>query len=548
MAGLDVKLIPEFDGSGEDHVVDWIEKVEMVCTLQTPAAPQECVIPLRLRGGALSVYRQLSSEDKKDAEKSGGSGQASPWTLDIFLAELEQLASLFGGMTEEGISCAFVTGLPDSVRRWHRRELHAVTVSGEHLKCVGIADVRVAVPGLRRVTVSALVVRDKPLGFSMIAGMDAVRELGGVLVRSPGDVHFGCEPAGEACAASPVKEGSLRVDREDFCVTFDPVRREWTVSWEWSAGNPPPDLAGHVDEYPVPAEARAEYEAELGDWVKNGWLREYDESEMGPPKGLIPLMAVVQKTKVRPVMDFRPLNRHLTTHTADADVCAEQTRRWRRMGTDVALLDLKKAYLQIHVDKKLWPYQTVIYRGKRHCLTRLGFGMNLSPSVMKAVLETVLSQDAKVEAAVSSYVDDILVNEAVLPARDVAEHLRNFGLESKEPADTLTRVPEKWMKGRTANGDAAAVADSGGAAVSDTAAAGGTASSDSDGDAVNAALGTAGPAPARGDGDGETTTSGNGRQEDDDALLNEAIPSLCVSLGDKNPFPVRSCALWERND
>ncbi|KAF0301178.1 hypothetical protein FJT64_022620 [Amphibalanus amphitrite] len=88
-------------------------------------------------------------------------------------------------------------------------------------------------------------------------------------------------------------------------------------------------------------------------------------------------------------------------------------------------------------------------------------------------------------------------------------------------ADTLTRVPEKWMKGRTANGDAAAVADSGGAAVSDTAAAGGTASSDSDGDAVNAALGTAGPAPARGDGDGETTTSGNGRQEDDDALLNE---------------------------
>ena len=237
-------------------------------------------------------------------------------------------------------------------------------------------------------------------------------------------------------------EGSLRVDREDFCVTFDPARRQWTVSWEWSAGNPPPDLAGRVGEYAVPAEARAEYEAELDAWVENGWLREYDESEMGPPKGLIPLMAVVQKTKVRPVMDFRSLNRHLTTYTADADICAEQTRRWRRMGTDVALLDLKKAYLQIHVDKKLWPYQTVIFRGKRHCLTRLGFGMNLSPSVMKAVLETVLSQDARVKTAVSSYVDDILVNEAVLPARAVAEHLRNFGLESKEPvrADGGARV------------------------------------------------------------------------------------------------------------
>ncbi|KAF0308922.1 hypothetical protein FJT64_019900 [Amphibalanus amphitrite] len=217
MAGLDVKLIPEFDGSGEDHVVDWIEKVEMVCTLQTPAVPQECVIPLRLRGGALSVYRQLSSEDKKDAEK-----------------------------------------------------------------------------------------------------------------------------------------------------------------------------------------------------VKSALKRAF-------------------------------------------------------------ALDKFSAYERF-AERRLRPGESV---------------------------------------------DDILVNEAVLPARDVAEHLRNFGLESKEPADTLTRVPEKWMKGRTANGDAAAVADSGGAAVSDTAAAGGTASSDSDGDAVNAALGTAGPAPARGDGDGETTTSGNGRQEDDDALLNE---------------------------
>ncbi|KAF0288401.1 hypothetical protein FJT64_013183 [Amphibalanus amphitrite] len=136
MAGLDVKLIPEFDGSGEDHVVDWIEKVEMVCTLQTPAVPQECVIPLRLRGGALSVYRQLPSEDKKDAEKVKSAlkrafalDKFSAYerfaerrlrpgeSVDIFLAELEQLASLFGGMTEEGISCAFVTGLPDSVRQ-----------------------------------------------------------------------------------------------------------------------------------------------------------------------------------------------------------------------------------------------------------------------------------------------------------------------------------------------------------------------------------------------------------------------------------------------
>ena len=115
-----------------------------------------------------------------------------------------------------------------------------VTVSGQQLECAGIADVRVAVPGFRRVIVSALVVTAKPLGFSMIAGMDAVRELGGVTVRSPDNVRFGCETAGDTCAATEAASAaaaaagepcvrSLRVEREDFCVVFDPTLRRWTL-------------------------------------------------------------------------------------------------------------------------------------------------------------------------------------------------------------------------------------------------------------------------------------------------------------------------------
>ena len=41
--------------------------------------------------------------------------------------------------------------------------------------------------------------------------------------------------------------------------------------------------------------------------------------------------------------------------------------------------------------------------------------------------------DEQLEAAVPAYVDDILVNKAVMSARDVAEHLRSFGLESNDP-------------------------------------------------------------------------------------------------------------------
>ena len=62
-------------------------------------------------------------------------------------------------------------------------------------------------------------------------------------------------------------------------------------------------------------------------------------------------MAVIQlnKEKVRPEMDFRELNSHVTAHTADADVCADKLREWRRRGKKVALIELRKAYLQIHV-------------------------------------------------------------------------------------------------------------------------------------------------------------------------------------------------------
>ena len=142
-------------------------------------------------------------------------------------------------------------------------------------------------------------------------------------------------------------------------------------------------------------------------------------------------MAVIQKNKgkVRPVLDYRELNTHLETHTADADVCASKLREWRRMGCNVVVLDLRKAYLQIRVHRSLWPYQTVLFRGQRYCLTRLGFGLNIAPMVMKAVVSEVLKQNDVIDGAASPYVDDILVNEDVVTSDVVISHLRQFGLE-----------------------------------------------------------------------------------------------------------------------
>ena len=156
---------------------------------------------------------------------------------------------------------------------------------------------------------------------------------------------------------------------------------------------------------------------------------------MGPPKALIPLMAVVQqnKDKVRPVLDYRELNQYVDAFTADADVCASKLREWRQQGANVSLLDLRKAYLQIQVDESLWPFQTVMYKGKRYCLTRLGFGLNVAPLVMKTIVNTVLKQEGEIDKATSAYIDDIYVNESISSASRVRAKMAEFGLSCKDP-------------------------------------------------------------------------------------------------------------------
>ena len=131
---FDIRLIPEFDGSGD--VVDWLAKVEMVCNLQTPPAAELIVIPLRLKGGASAVYQQLSVEERKDVttvktvlkrafaadkfmayEKFVDRKLRLGESVDVYLAELKQLSTLFGGLSEEGLACALMAGLPDAVKQ-----------------------------------------------------------------------------------------------------------------------------------------------------------------------------------------------------------------------------------------------------------------------------------------------------------------------------------------------------------------------------------------------------------------------------------------------
>ena len=87
-------------------------------------------------------------------------------------------------------------------------------------------------------------------------------------------------------------------------------------------------------------------------------------------------MGIKALEEVRPVMDFQKLNHHVDMFTANMDVCAAKLHEWRQKGSNVSLLDLRRAYLQVHVHELLWPFQTVKVDGKRYCLTCLEFELN----------------------------------------------------------------------------------------------------------------------------------------------------------------------------
>ena len=78
------------------------------------------------------------------------------------------------------------------------------------------------------------------------------------------------------------------------------------------------------------------------------------------------LRMVSTKKKVRPVLDYRELNRFVACHTGSdiTDVCDEKMRKWKRLEGGTAIVDLKSAYLQLYLAKELWQYQLVSYKGK----------------------------------------------------------------------------------------------------------------------------------------------------------------------------------------
>ena len=103
----------------------------------------EYVLPLRLRGGALAVYRQLRQEQRTDPEECIQWMHSMDFTarrlrqnetVDEFLADLHRLTRLVGEpLPECWMTCAFASGLPQHIRQLLRASSRMETMTLEEL-------------------------------------------------------------------------------------------------------------------------------------------------------------------------------------------------------------------------------------------------------------------------------------------------------------------------------------------------------------------------------------------------------------------------------
>ena len=130
---FDSRLIPEFDGAETTDVVEWYTRAEVLC--RHHGVDLTLMLPARLTGGAFAVWLQMPEDRRRSAEAvrdalysafamdslaaydAYASRRLQPGeSVDVYLADLRRLATLYGGVPDRALACAFIAGLPDSVR------------------------------------------------------------------------------------------------------------------------------------------------------------------------------------------------------------------------------------------------------------------------------------------------------------------------------------------------------------------------------------------------------------------------------------------------
>ncbi|XP_067949869.1 uncharacterized protein [Watersipora subatra] len=407
----------------------WISKLDLVAELQK-IEDLKTIVPLFLNGSAFALYEQLSEDVKGDYVKLKKE-LLTAFSINIYSAYSQLRLPSEVACQLKATAAVEEMGLREIVTR-----ARAILSSNSETGQLRSSRETKMGESQRRMLFPTTNTRDDAANY-----IYGIYKLKGVTIRARDRVTFGC--ASQPVVAMLYEDNSelkkpetdcFTIEDTDFKAVFDGTK--WTVVWKWKSHEP--ELKNQCAEHAINTYYKKQYSCEIEQCISNGWLEPHDVKIHGNVNGIIPLMAVFQSNigrKVRPVMDYsRELNKHVNSNPGnDGAICQEKLRQWRTLGDNVCMLDLKKAYLKLHVDSSLHRFQAVRFNGQLYVMTRLGFGLNVAPKIMSRILAKVLSMDEKIAKGTDHYIDDIVVNENVVSALKVKDHLQKYGLLSKEP-------------------------------------------------------------------------------------------------------------------
>ena len=314
-----------------------------------------------------------------------------------------------------------------------------ISVIGSVLLCVAYQSVTTAVKFLVVHTVS------ENLGAELLLGTDymAKRCKRLILEFTPASGSF-VSAAMARSLCEPEK-----IDGKDFILH----RRQdgcWELSWQW-AHEPPEDLFKGTYMYTGKLKSekhKALFNTEIKKWLDEIFLIPYSNELYGNRRCVLtwnPVVQVHKSTPIRPTLDYSILNAYIknTNFVSQSEVCHESLRKWRRY-TCATLVDIEKAYMNVWVSSPLWRFQAVKHDGRFYAMTRMGFGLNIAPRVLKCLIEYILKLSG-VEDVINPYRDDILVCTDDSSAIGKQKHAANVaalqklllfhGLPTKKPVN-----------------------------------------------------------------------------------------------------------------
>jgi transposase InsO family protein len=214
----------------------------------------------------------------------------------------------------------------------------------------------------------------------------------------------------------------------------------WEFAFKW-LDKPISEHIG-AKRYTVKAtpENRTKYDEEIQTWIELGYLIPAEEEIYT----YVPINAVAQNHKlsmqVRPVNDCRYLNEHIKSipneGLSDPIAAISTIRRWRAMQcSDMCMLDIRKAYMQVRIRKDLYKYQGVILEnGQHYMMTRLPFGLNIAPKVLRTILSKIIPND--IVDHKQYYVDDLFIPRSKVEIVQQILAKNSFSVKPPEPIET----------------------------------------------------------------------------------------------------------------